>query len=46
MPGEAEAREALAGLPARWTGYVVRGFNRSPLAARCELEQDGSESGR
>jgi 4-diphosphocytidyl-2-C-methyl-D-erythritol kinase len=46
MPGEAEAREALAGLPARWTGHVVRGLNRSPLAARCELEQDGSESGR
>ncbi len=46
MPGEAEAREALARLPARWTGHVVRGLNRSPLAARCELEQDGSESGR
>jgi 4-diphosphocytidyl-2-C-methyl-D-erythritol kinase len=46
MPGEAEARAALAGLPARWTGYVVRGTNRSPLVARCELEQDGSGSGR
>ncbi len=46
MPGEADARAALAGLPARWTGYVVRGLNRSPLAARCELEQDGVVSGR
>ncbi len=46
MPTEADALAALAGLPARWTGYVVRGLNRSPLAARCELEQDGVESGR
>ncbi len=46
MPGEAEARAALAGLPARWTGHVVRGINRSPLVARCELEQDGPGSGR
>jgi len=46
MPGEAEARAALAGLPARWTGYVVRGINRSPLAARRELEQGRSGSGR
>ncbi len=46
MPAEADARAALAGLPARWTGYVVRGLNRSPLAARCELEQDGAGSGR
>jgi 4-diphosphocytidyl-2-C-methyl-D-erythritol kinase len=46
MQGEAEAREALARLPARWTGHVVRGLNRSPLVARCELEQDGSGSGR
>jgi 4-diphosphocytidyl-2-C-methyl-D-erythritol kinase len=46
MRGEAEARAALADLPARWTGHVVRGMNVSPLAARCELEQDGSGSGR
>ena len=46
MPSETAARAALAGLPARWTGYVVRGLNRSPLAARCELEQDGAGSGR
>ena len=46
MPGEAQARAALAGLPARWAGHVVRGINRSPLAARCELELDGSGSGR
>ncbi|MFO1393030.1 MAG: 4-(cytidine 5'-diphospho)-2-C-methyl-D-erythritol kinase [Steroidobacteraceae bacterium] len=41
MPGEPEARAALGRLPARWTGYVVRGQNRSPLAARCEREQGG-----
>ncbi len=46
VPTEADALAALAELPARWTGYVVRGLNRSPLAARCELEQDGVESGR
>lgn len=46
MPTGADAHAALAGLPARWTGYVVRGLNRSPLAARCELEQDGAGSGR
>jgi len=46
MPAEEDARAALAGLPARWTGYVVRGLNRSPLAARLELEQDGAGSGR
>jgi 4-diphosphocytidyl-2-C-methyl-D-erythritol kinase len=46
MSTEADAVAALAELPARWKGYVVRGLNRSPLAARCELEQDGVESGR
>lgn len=46
MPTEEDARAALAGLPERWTAYVVRGLNRSPLAARSELEQDGSGSGR
>jgi 4-diphosphocytidyl-2-C-methyl-D-erythritol kinase len=46
MPDEAHARAALAGLPRRWTGYVVRGLNRSPLAARRRLEQSGAGSGR
>jgi len=46
MPDEASAREALARLPRRWTGYVVRGLNRSPLLARRRLEQGGSGSGR
>jgi len=46
MPDEAHAREALASLPRRWTGYVVRGLNRSPLAARRRLEQTGAGPGR
>jgi 4-diphosphocytidyl-2-C-methyl-D-erythritol kinase len=46
MPDEAQARAALADLPHRWTGYVVRGLNRSPLAARRRLEQSGAGSGR
>jgi 4-diphosphocytidyl-2-C-methyl-D-erythritol kinase len=46
MQGEGAARAVLARVPARWTGYVVRGTNRSPLDARCELEQDGPGSGR
>lgn len=46
MPDEAHAREALASLPRRWTGYVVRGLNRSPLAARRRLEQSGAAPGR
>jgi 4-diphosphocytidyl-2-C-methyl-D-erythritol kinase len=37
MP-EGLAREALAALPGRWRGYVVRGLNRSPLLGRAELE--------
>jgi len=45
MPDEANAREALARLPPRWMGYVVRGLNRSPLLARRRLEQGGSGSG-
>jgi len=45
MPDEASASEALARLPRRWTGYVVRGLNRSPLLARRRLERDGSGSG-
>jgi 4-diphosphocytidyl-2-C-methyl-D-erythritol kinase len=46
MPGEAAARAALAELPGRWTGYVVRGLNRSPLAERSRLERDRSGQGR
>jgi len=46
MPDEESARAALAELPRRWTGYVVRGLNRSPLVARSRLEQDRSGSGR
>lgn len=45
MPDEASARAALARLPRRWTGYVVRGLNRSPLLARRRLEQGRSGSG-
>ena len=39
MPDVEQARAALASLPRRWTGYVVRGLNRSPLLARCRLER-------
>jgi 4-diphosphocytidyl-2-C-methyl-D-erythritol kinase len=46
MPDEARAAEVLGLLPARWTGYVVRGLNRSPLDARLKREQDGSGTGR
>ena len=46
MPDEARAREALDRLPRRWTGYVVRGLNRSPLAARRRLEQSGAALSR
>jgi|APFre7841882724_1041349.scaffolds.fasta_scaffold13595_1 4-diphosphocytidyl-2-C-methyl-D-erythritol kinase len=46
MPDEESARAALDELPPRWTGYVVRGLNRSPLVARSRLEQDRSGSGR
>lgn len=46
LPDEARARAVLDGLPSRWTGYVVRGLNRSPLLARCRLEQAGENPGR
>jgi 4-diphosphocytidyl-2-C-methyl-D-erythritol kinase len=36
---EATARTALRRLPARWSGYVVRGTNRSPLLERLEEER-------
>jgi 4-diphosphocytidyl-2-C-methyl-D-erythritol kinase len=34
LPDESSARALAARLPARWTGYVVRGVNRSPLMER------------
>jgi 4-diphosphocytidyl-2-C-methyl-D-erythritol kinase len=46
MRDEAYARAALADLPRRWTGYVVRGLNRSPLVARRRLEQSGAALSR
>jgi 4-diphosphocytidyl-2-C-methyl-D-erythritol kinase len=46
MPDEASARSALGNLPARWTGHVVRGINRSPLLARWRLEHDRMGSAR
>ena len=36
---EATARDVVARLPTRWTGWAVRGINRSPLAARLEAER-------
>lgn len=41
MPDEHTARAVLAQLPARWTGFVVRGLNRSPL-----LDRLAEETGR
>ncbi len=46
LPDAGRAREVLEQLPRRWTGYVVRGLNRSPLAARLQLEQGGVATGR
>lgn len=34
LPDERAARAVRARLPARWSGYVVRGLNRSPLVSR------------
>jgi 4-diphosphocytidyl-2-C-methyl-D-erythritol kinase len=45
LPDEPAARAALAALPGRWKGWVVRGLNRSPLAARCALERERSGPG-
>ena len=36
---EGAALDVLARLPTRWTGWAVRGINRSPLAARLEAER-------
>lgn len=38
MSDDAAARRAAACVPARWTGYVVRGLNRSPLLDRLAHE--------
>ena len=38
MPDEATSRDALRRVPARWSGYVVRGRNRSPLLDRLARE--------
>jgi 4-diphosphocytidyl-2-C-methyl-D-erythritol kinase len=46
MPSETAARAALACLPARWSGHVVRGLNRSPLPGRLGLEQSEPGPGR
>jgi len=46
MPDAQRAEAVLEALPRRWTGYVVRGLNRSPLTGRCRLERERSGSGR
>jgi 4-diphosphocytidyl-2-C-methyl-D-erythritol kinase len=46
MPDEEAARTVLERLPGRWTGWVVRGLNRSPLVARRRLEQGNTGRGR
>jgi 4-diphosphocytidyl-2-C-methyl-D-erythritol kinase len=38
MTDDAAARRAAARVPAPWTGYVVRGLNRSPLLDRLAHE--------
>ncbi|HEY8540267.1 MAG TPA: 4-(cytidine 5'-diphospho)-2-C-methyl-D-erythritol kinase [Steroidobacteraceae bacterium] len=38
MPDIASASSVKAQLPAQWTGYVVRGLNRSPLLDRLAFE--------
>jgi 4-diphosphocytidyl-2-C-methyl-D-erythritol kinase len=45
MSDEASARAVLERLPRRWTGYVVRGLNRSPLQNRRRLERERARSG-
>jgi 4-diphosphocytidyl-2-C-methyl-D-erythritol kinase len=39
MPDVAQAEAVLAGIPVGWQGWVTRGLNRSPLAARLQFEQ-------
>jgi len=45
MPDEEAARAVLAQLPARWTGFVVRGMNRSPLLDRLAEEPQQCRAG-
>jgi 4-diphosphocytidyl-2-C-methyl-D-erythritol kinase len=40
MPDEMRARAVKAQLPARWTAFVVRGVNRSPLLDRLAGEDE------
>jgi len=40
MADEAAAQRAAARVPARWTGYVARGVNRSPLLDRLAHEAE------
>ncbi len=42
MPDEHTAHAVRAQLPARWTGFVVRGLNRSPLLDRLAEESAGA----
>ena len=42
MPDEATAEKIRRQLPARWTGFVARGLNRSPLLERLAHEPSGS----
>jgi 4-diphosphocytidyl-2-C-methyl-D-erythritol kinase len=39
MADVAQAEAALTAVPAGWQGWVTRGLNRSPLAARLQFEQ-------
>jgi 4-diphosphocytidyl-2-C-methyl-D-erythritol kinase len=41
IPDQATAAEIRRQLPARWTGFVARGVNRSPLLDRLALESMG-----
>jgi 4-diphosphocytidyl-2-C-methyl-D-erythritol kinase len=43
MPDESSARSVNARLPAHWTGFVVRGVNRSPLLDRLAGESGPDE---
>lgn len=38
LPGEREARAAVADLPGGWQGFAVRGLNDSPLLERASAE--------
>lgn len=42
MPDERSAAAARAQLPARWTGFVVRSMNRSPLLDRLAEESEAA----